>query len=155
MERIMFDTNVFDKLVTAPDAYERLMTLLSQGKIELLVTHIQRDEIAAIADSTKRAQLLALLDHGHIISTRRAVWDVSRYDQSRIGSDEDNKLIEHIRGDRWDRDTNDALIAATAARDADVFVTDDGILMRRLTSYPEIHCQVINFEELERHLTNT
>jgi hypothetical protein len=154
MQTIMFDTNEFDKLTAARDAHERLLVLLSERKMELLVTHIQRDEIVAIEDSTKKAQLLDLLGRARMTPTRGAVWGVSGYGQSTYGSDEDHKLIAHIRGDRWDRDTNDALIAATAARDADVFVTDDETLVRRLKSYTGIRCEVINFEELERRLVN-
>jgi predicted nucleic acid-binding protein len=154
MQTIMFDTNEFDKLAAARDAYERLLALLSEGKIELLTTHIQRDEILAIENTTKKARLLALLSRARMIPTRGIVVGVSRYGQSRYGSDEDHKLIEHIRGERWDRDTNDALIAATAARDAEVFVTDDATLMRRLNSYSNIRCEVIDFKEFERRLIN-
>ena len=152
IQTIMFDTNAFDKFVAVRDAYETLLALLLEGKIELLVTHIQRDEIAAIENTTKKAQLLALLDRARMIPTRGAVWGVSRWGQSRFGSDDDHKVIEHIRGDRWDRDTNDALIAVTAARDSDVFVTDDDVLMRRLNSYTDIRCEVIDFKELESRL---
>ena len=154
MQTMMFDTNEFDRLVDASDAYERLMALLLEREIELLVTHVQRDEIVVIQDTTKKSRLLALLGLARMIPTRGIVLGVSRIDQSRFGSDEDHKLIEHIRGDRWDRDTNDALIAATAARDADVFVTDDETLMRRLNSYTDIRCELIDFKELERRLVN-
>jgi hypothetical protein len=50
--------------------------------------------------------------------------------------------------------TKDALIAATAAKDADVFMTDDKPLTRRMKSYPGMKCDVIDFEEFERRLAN-
>ena len=152
MQRIMLDTNEYDKLLVAPHAYDRLLALLAEGKIELLATHIQKDEIMAVEDAIKKARLQAVLSRARMIATRGIVLDVSRFDQSRFGNDEDHKLIEHIRGSRRDRDTEDALIAATAATDADVLVTDDESLMRRLNSYPSIQCEVITFKELERRL---
>jgi predicted nucleic acid-binding protein len=157
MQRIMLDTNEYDKLLAAPHVYDRLLALLAEGKIELLATHIQKDEIMAVEDTIKKARLQALLSRARMIATRGSVFGVSRFDQSRFGRDEDHKLIEHkliehIRRSRWDRDTEDALIAATAATDADVLVTDDESLMRRLNSYPSIQCEVIIFKELERRL---
>jgi len=104
----MLDTNEFDRLVAARDMYKRFFAWLSEGRIELLVTHIQRDEIMAIDDATKKTMFLAMLGRARSIPTRGAVYGVSRYGEARYGGDEDRKLIDHIRGDRWDRDTNDA-----------------------------------------------
>jgi predicted nucleic acid-binding protein len=154
MRKIMFDTNEFDKLLECPGSYDDLLRLLAEGKIELLSTHIQRDEILATPDTVKKARLEELLTHARMIETRGIVLDISRCDQARYGSDEDHRLIEHIRGTNWERDSKDALIAATAARDADVFVTEDKRLMQRLSSYPGIQCEVIDFTELQRRLAD-
>lgn len=45
MQKIMLDTNEYDRLLAAQDAYDMLLGLLFRGRIELLSTHIQRDEI--------------------------------------------------------------------------------------------------------------
>lgn len=154
VQKMMLDTNQYDRLLAAPDTYEKLLSLVSIGKIELLTTHIQRDEITAVEEPGKKARLAALLAHARMIPTRGAIFDISRFDLARFGDDDDHKLIEHIRGAAWERKSEDALIAATAAKDADVFVTDDKSLARRLKSYPAIRCEVIDFEELDRRLVD-
>jgi predicted nucleic acid-binding protein len=150
----MLDTNQYDRLLAAPETYERLLRLLSDGKAELLTTHVQRDEIMAVEDLGKRARLEALLARARLIATRGIVVGLSRFDLARFGNDEDHNLIEHIRGEAWERKSEDALIAATAAKDADVFVTDDKSLARRLNSYPGRRCEVIDFEGLKRRLAD-
>jgi hypothetical protein len=154
VQKIMLDTNEYDRLLAAPDTYDKLPSLLSVGKIELLTTHVQRDEIMAIDDAGKKARLEALLTHARMIPTRGAILDISRFDLARSGDEDDHKLIEHIRGEAWERKSKDALIAATAVKDADVFVTDDKRLAGRLYSYPRIRCEVINFEQLKTRLAN-
>jgi hypothetical protein len=152
MPKIMLDTMQYDKLLDATETYDRLLKLQSERKIELLTTHIQRDELGAIGDVKKRTLLEAILTHARLIPTRGAILDKSRVGLARLGNDEDHSLIEHIRGEAWERESNDALIAATAVKDADVFVTDDDTLTRRLKSYPGTKCEVMNFEELDKHL---
>jgi len=154
MQKIMLDTMEYDKLLNAPKTYERLLKLQSEGKIELLTTHIQRDEILAIGDVGKRGRLEVLLVHARLLGTRGAIFDVSRFGLARFGDAEDHALIEHIRGAGWERKSKDALIVATAVKDANVFVTDDKPLTRRLKSYPSVKCDIINFEEFERRLAN-
>jgi len=154
MQKIMLDTNQYDRLLTAPETCDRFLKLLSDGKMELLTTHIQRDEISAIDDVEKRVRLEAILTHARLIGTRGAIFDISRWGLARFGDEEDHRLIEHIRGGAWERKSEDALVAATAAKDADLFVTDDKPLTHRLKSYPGMKCELINFEEFEKRLAN-
>lgn len=154
MQKIILDTNQYDKLLNAPETYGRLLKLQSEGKLKLLTTHIQKDEILATSDIGKRGRLEVLLAHARLIGTRGAIFDVSRFDLARFGDEDDHALIEHIRGGAWERKSEDALIAATAAKDANVFVTDDKPLTRRLKSYPGLKCEVMNFEAFEGHLAN-
>ena len=154
MPKIMLDTMQYDRLLDATETYDRLLKLQSGRKIELLTTHIQRDELAAIGDVRKRTLLEAILAHARLIPTRGVILDKSRVGFARLGNDEDHSLIEHIRGEAWERNSNDALIAATAAKDADLFVTDDKTLTKRLRSYPGIKCDIVDFEEFQRRLAN-
>ena len=154
MQRIMLDTNEYDRLLAAPETYDRLLGLLSEGKIELLSTHVQRDEIMAVDDAAKKVRLEALLAHARLIATQGAILDVSKVGLARLGNDEDHNLIEHVRGEAWQRKSKDALIAATASKDADALVTDDKRLARRLKNHPDTRCEVIDFEEFERRLVD-
>ena len=152
MQKIMLDTMGYDKLLNARETYDRLLKLQSERKIELLTTHIQRDELSAIVDIGKRMRLEAIFVHARVIETRGFVLDVSRLGLARFGDDEDHALIQHIRGKAWKRKSNDALIAATAAKEADIFVTEDKPLARRLEDYPGLKCEVIDFDEFEMRL---
>jgi len=154
VQKIMLDTNQYDRLPDAPETYGRLRKLQSDGKIELLTTHIKRDELSVTNHRKRRVRLEALLASARLIGTRGAILDMSRCDLARLGDDEDQALIEHIRGRAWERKNKGALIAATAAKDADLFVTNDKLLTRRLESYPRIRCEIMNFEKFERHLAN-
>jgi hypothetical protein len=148
MQKIMLDANEYDKLLEHPDSYDKLLGLLAEGKIELLSTHIQRDEILATPDPAKKARLEALLTHVRMIETRGVVVDLSRVGLARLGSDEEHRIIYHVRHRK------DGLIAATATSDADTLVTDDKRFAKRLNKYPGGRCEVIDFTELERRLAN-
>jgi len=154
MLKIMLDTNQYDRLLKAPVTYDRLLQLQSHGEIELLTTHIQRDEILAVDDPEKRGPLEALLGQARLIGTRGVVVGVSRIGLARLGDDKDHALIEHVRGRAWKRKTKDALIVATATKDADVLVTDDDRLIRRMKRYPGARCEAVNFEEFQTRIAN-
>jgi len=154
MLKIMLDTNQYDKLLKAPVTYVRLLELQRQGEIELLTTHIQRDEILAVDDPEKRGRLEALLGQARVIGTRGVVVGVSRVGLATLGDDKDHALIEHIRSRAWKRKTKDALIVATATKDADLLVTDDDRLTRRLERYLGTKCEAINFEEFQTRMAN-
>jgi len=152
LQKIMLDTNQYDKLLDAPVTYDRLLRLQSEEKIELLTTHIQRDELMAMNNIERRMRLEAIFANARLTGTRGIILNKSRLGFARFGDDENHALIEHIRGEAWERKSNDALIAATAAKEADLFVTEDKPLARRLKDYPGLKCEVIDFDEFERRL---
>jgi len=152
LQKIMLDTMQYDKLLYACETRDRLFRLLSETKIELLSTHIQKDEILAIDNAEKRTRLDVIFVHARLIATRGVILDKSKVGFAGLGDEEDYVLVEHIRGEAWERKGNDALIAATAAKDADLFVTDDKPLTRRLNAYPALKCEVIDFAEFSRRL---
>jgi predicted nucleic acid-binding protein len=147
----MFDTMEYDKLLESPATYEKLLHLITERRIEMLTTHIQRDEITATPDEAKRTRLMSLFTNARPIGTRGVVLDISGVDEARIGGDEDHKLVNDVRGNRWDRDTKDSLIAATASNDADMLVTDDRRFVQRLRD-AHVRCEVIGFTEFQKRL---
>jgi predicted nucleic acid-binding protein len=147
----MFDTMEYDRLLGDVATFRRLIGLLTEARVELLTTHIQRDEIMAMKHETKKPELLSLLGHAGMIETRGWIWGLSRWSQARFGRDEDHNIIDQVRGNRWDRDTEDSLIAATASSDADTLVTDDSRFIKRLID-THIRCDVIGFDEFKSRL---
>jgi len=56
--RVMIDTNIFDKIV---NDFETIDTAISDGKLEVFFTSIQKREIEEIRDEKKREQLTNLM----------------------------------------------------------------------------------------------
>jgi len=60
MMRVMLDSMIYDKIIETPGMTEQLNQLSMEGKIDILSTHIQEDELAAIPDKQKRTAVQAI-----------------------------------------------------------------------------------------------
>ncbi len=58
--RLMLDSMVFDAIADDDGLRARLVDLVEKGVTELLITHIQADQLASIPDETARKRLLAV-----------------------------------------------------------------------------------------------
>jgi len=126
----MLDTQIYDRIITEPGLTERLKLLSKSGKLEILMTHIQQDEIAAITDKPKRTAAQQIMTR--CIPTSGAIWGVSKWDMCTWGDGSAGGFgIDEVRSPSKGH-TADALIATTAAKDADVLVTEDSRLTERL-----------------------
>ena len=127
MRRVVLDSNAVDPIADLPGAYEVVRAAVDAGQIEILYTHINIDELAAIPDLERRSRLLLLLaDLGRLIPTGAFVLDFSRLDFARLGEDTDG--TEAFRSGNVDH-TRDALIAVTAEVERCALITNE----RRLT----------------------
>lgn len=130
--RVVLDSNAVDPLVDDPESYEVLASAVSQGRVELLCTHISIDELAEVPDLERRRHLLlTLVSLGRLVPTGAFVVGYSRLNPARLA--EDLEAFEAFRsGDL--QHTADALIASTGvAEDADI-VTADKRLAGRVRS---------------------
>lgn len=128
MRRFVLDSNAIDPIADSSGAYEATRTAIDDGKIELLITHVNIDELAAIPDLQRRSFLLLLLcDLGTLVPTGAAVVDYSRLNFCRLNDDEE--ATEALRSGNIDH-TRDALIAVTAEFEQCALVTNE----RRLTN---------------------
>src|SRR5439155_11967237 len=82
-EQFLMDSNIFDKIVDTPGALQLVETLVADGKVELLVTHVQEDELARIPDEQRR-QRVALVPRT-IAPTYGFVLNMSRLGMARFG----------------------------------------------------------------------
>jgi hypothetical protein len=147
----MLDSNGFDHLLVIEDAVDVLNDLTHRGRLVLMTTHVQRDELAATPEP-KRAQLLAAYDRLVMtqVPTAGAIWDVSKWDQAKWGDGNGTLRIGDIMTTN-PKDAEDALIAITAAADADILVTDEHELPKRIkrkTDRPE----VLTFAQFLEHM---
>lgn len=130
LKRVMLDSNVHDLIVADQHVKAAILKRIAEGRLKLVSTHVQRDELS-LAPPLKRDALLAIYDLSEVAQTTGAVWDVSRWDQSTYGSDEVNASIDAMMGGN-PRHAEDALIAATAGGEADVLVTNETRLASKI-----------------------
>ena len=120
----MLDTMIFDRIVATWGLTRRIRGLVEVGALTILTTHIQEDELAEIPSWWKRARIARIPRVR--VPTSEFVWDVSRWDEARIGTGEP---LEQIRGTK--RHTKEGLIGATALVESAVLVTEERRLKRR------------------------
>ena len=49
----MLDSNIFDQIIDTPDLVDHLRSLTASGRPDIVVTHVQEDELARIQDTEK------------------------------------------------------------------------------------------------------
>ena len=123
--RFLLDSNVYDQLVASPERQIEVIGSCQSGEIELLMTHVQLDELTAMADDAKRRRTLAIPFTP--VPTYGMVLGTSRVGLARFGESE---LIDSVRSEEGNH-TNDALLAATAKYEQAILVTNDIRLSRR------------------------
>jgi hypothetical protein len=85
-----------------------------------------------------------------LVNTAGTVYGVSKYGPSTYGDGKSSGVsIQEIRPPTTNNHTRDALIATSASKHADILVTNDGRLYRRLEKLTQKKCQVWNFSDLE------
>jgi hypothetical protein len=86
VDRFLLDSNVYDQLLVRSDVVAALRRLVDERVVELLTTHIQRDQLSAVSHSG-RPELLALFESIERVSTTVplgvVVLGVSRWDEAK------------------------------------------------------------------------
>lgn len=103
--RVMFDSNAYDAIFAHGDAH-RLRALIDGGRIVVITTPVQEDELRCIADPARRAALLDLFRK--LGGTRIDPADVIAGDTTYMSGDDK--------------------LAGVAAACCDLLVTDDAML---------------------------
>lgn len=132
-KRVMIDSNVYDEIVAVPGLTSTLRRLIDEGDLELIVCHVQEDEIKATSDSVKM-ETLATTPVSGIVHSSVFVLGVSRLDKARLGEERQRDLsYERLAGPNR-RHARDAAIALTAAHAVDALVTQDHRLQTQLAN---------------------
>ena len=160
--KCMFDSNIFDEFIDRPE-YVELIT----GSVDVVATHIQRDQINDTPCAEKRMKLCRIFhdlvpDEPHVrgkglVSTESAVWNISKWNSAKWSSGGD--LIEQLRGSvkpdagrSYVRKTTDALIAETAIKNSFTLVTKDNRLRKKVT---KVGGKSMTWEQLREHCRST
>lgn len=149
--KIMLDTMIYDLIHATPGMEESLNRLISEGRLTILCTHIQEDQIAKI--SNKKNKNLVMETFENIIKTKvktsGAIHGRSKYGQSTYGDGRDSGVRTKDIISPSGQHSDDALIATTAAQHADILVTEEKRFqsrMKRLSS----SCKIWDFEQLKK-----
>lgn len=132
----MLDTNVFNRVVDT--GYDPRVLL--SGNCRLVGTHVQRDELEATKDPTRRSALLRMFGEfvDEDVPTESAVWGVSRWGQAKWGVGDTRERL-HRALDQCNKKKNsnlqDSLIAEAALARGCVLVTADKCLARVIREF--------------------
>ena len=75
-KRFLLDSNVYDQLVATPERRRLIIDACETGQIELLMTHIQHDELMEHPDEAERAAIFAIpfvvtMTYGMVLGTSK------------------------------------------------------------------------------------
>src|SRR3989344_6212726 len=131
MKKVMFDTNVNDAVAQDGECRSLLIWALEQNKIELITTHIQIDQINEIKDQGKRFDIYTINGFAGTTTTQGFISGLSRLNWASLSLETD--ILDEYLGSRKrnKRNLSDALIASTAQKKCDIFVTNDKSLYRK------------------------
>ncbi|MGW4501474.1 hypothetical protein ACWENR_23015 [Micromonospora sp. NPDC004336] len=143
MRRVVLDCNGVDPIVDLPGALDVMKAAISAGKLKLIGTHVLAEEVEATPDPQRRAELQQLVRLAEVVPTGAFIFDVSRFDQARLGGD--TEAVERLLGGNPAKNSRDALIAVTSLVDGCALVTSDKRLRREASA---LGVEVLHAREL-------
>ena len=150
--RVMIDTNVVDALSSDPDTLSMVKRLQASGAIQLLITHLQEDELAKAPPRVcETAMTLDLI----MLHTSGLVWDLSKWGRSDWPDATTKQQLGRVQGDKGKGHWADTLMSVTAIGAADVFVTKDkdaGNAARRIVAEDVLKLLVWDYADFVGHV---
>ena len=150
MKRIAIDTHIVDKIMDAPGCLAKIQDAGKQGSLIIIGNHIIRDQLSKTPDADRKARLLSVYDAlpKTEVPTWGGIWGISQWGMSCWGDGEGSGVaIKDVQTKGRGRST-DALIATTASGEADVLVTEDSDLAKKIGA-STARCEVWSFSEFE------
>lgn len=149
MKKLLFDTVVWNKLRDDVKTHGILKEKIKEGKIKILSTHIEDDEISNIKNfELKRKTISKKIEIlNEVTPTMGFVLGKSRLGVARLGNGNKLKLDEVTKGNK--KHINDALIASTSAEEEAILITNDQTLTKRSKN----KCSVLDYEEFKTFLS--
>ena len=125
MKNYMFDTNIFNEIL------DKRIDITPITNVLFYVTHIQKNEIQTTKQDERRGELLNVFHEVQksVIATESAVWDLSEWDNAKLGTEEGlyQQITERLGelNKKKKNNSQDALIAETAISNGQILVTND------------------------------
>ena len=138
--KVVFDSNVFDDIITGKIDINRLI----QNGLEVYITHLQVDEINECPDSEKRAQLFNSMTElrPYKVPTESFCVGISRIGSAKIN--DGSGLIQKLEAGN-SNNAHDALIGETAIKNSLTLITNDKKFKNRVV---ELGGMALTTEEL-------
>ena len=157
MKRIALDTNIVNRIADMPGLIDEVCDAAARIPFIIIGNPMVKFEIDQTGDAARREQLLAVWNGlpKKDVLTRGGYYGVGlKYGESIYGDGSDTGLpLDQARtGGRGG--ARDAIIATTAAGEADVLVTDDNELVLRVRS-SSAPCEVWTFEQFVSFLRDS
>lgn len=154
VKRIAFDTNAVNGIADMPGLIDEVHDAMARNRLIIIGNPIVTFELDQTSDSARREKLLAVWNGfpKKEVLTHGGYYGVGlTYGQSIYGDGSDTGLsLDQARtGGRGG--ARDAIIATTAAGEADVLVTDDEELKNRALS-SSAPCEIWTFEQFISYL---
>jgi hypothetical protein len=150
MIRIAIDAHIVDKIVDTTGFLLKVQAAAKKDCLIIISNHIVRDQLVDTPDVERRERLLDVYDSlpKKEVPTWGGIWGLSQWGKARWGDGSGSGVaIEDVRtGGRGG--SQDAVIATTASGDADVLVTEDKHLRKKLEK-STAHCEVWDFSKFE------
>ena len=148
----MLDSNVYDKIVKTTGMLDRLNDLSAAGEIVILTMHVQEHQLAATPpkNEVKKAKIQKVKRTR--VAPSAFLWGITPWGEAPWGSDGSEgglSVFDVITPSG--NDVEDALIASTASAEADVLVTEDARLRKRVLRRG-IRCRVWTFKHLKDYI---
>jgi len=146
----MLDTQIYDLIVSTRGMVRLLNLLTDQGRLVILSTFVQENELASIRGEVKRREILRVKRTK--VFSAAGMYGVTPYGEFPYGSDGSEaglpvSRVVSLTGKHW----QDALIACTASAEAEVLVTEDKRLHKRVAD-SSIRCLVWRFHQFKDYI---
>lgn len=155
MKCIALDTNAVNRIADMPCLIDKHRDAVARNRLIIIDNPIVKSELDQTSDSARREKLLAVWNgfpKKKEVLTRSGYYGVGlKYGQFIYGDGSDTGLpLDQARtGGRGG--ARDAIIATTAAGEADVLVTDDKALKDRVRS-SSASCEIWTFKQFVSYL---
>lgn len=148
MKRFFLDSNVYDEFLKSHELLGLVLKAQSQSLIELIGTHLEKDELSATVSRNPEKGFLLLSAHQELkilkVPTEGFVIDKSRLGAAELFANADIELFISLTADNPDH-VEDVLMILAAKRERATFVTQE----KRIPSLcVEIGVECINSQDL-------
>lgn len=152
MKRIALDTNVVNRIADTKGLLEEICAVAKEGRIIIVGIPTVRNELEQTPDLDRRALLVGVYDQlpREDVLDQASAWDLSNWGQSLWGDGSHTGVsVEATRTGNTRAGARDGIITVTASGKADVLVTEDRELKKKVCD-STAQCAVWTFEDLIR-----